>query len=62
MTPGLPCHIKEMTRRFLLMNAVEMECVYLLIKDQPGAKTAYENAKKQRAQPKPAPIKTYERK
>ena len=45
MIHGKPCHIRELTRRFLLMSDLEMEFVYVKIKDQPCVKEAYEQAK-----------------
>ncbi len=48
MIHGQKCHIKELVRRFLAMNPSDMEYVYLLIKDKPNVKEAYEEVKRQR--------------
>lgn len=46
------CKIKHLANRFLAMNETDMHHVYLIIKDQPLVKEAYEMAKKIREQQK----------
>lgn len=45
MIHGKPCHIRELVRRFMLMTEIDMDLVYLMTKNQPCVKEAYEQAK-----------------
>ena len=47
-----PCYISEMVKKFMLMTESDMHMVYLLTKDYPCVKKAYEQAKLLRSQKK----------
>lgn len=44
------CIVKKMARKFLAMRETDMEYVYLLVKDKPFMKEAYERAKRLRSE------------
>lgn len=45
MIHGKPCHIRMLAEKFLSMSETDMELAYLLIKDKPLVKQAYDQAK-----------------